>query len=206
MSGTIAAVAACSDALRRPGEPGFQPLFNGTDLAGWTEIGSQGAWSVVDGVIECNGRTEGYAWLCTQRKYSDFILKLEWRIPERCNTGVFCRVPQREGRASLTGFEVQIADDRSAPMDGEVSGSIFRRVPARVKAARPIGQWNELEITCLGTRVRVVLNGQTTADFDMATVPGMENVPSSGYIGLQNHGHPVAFRNVRIREISQPGR
>lgn len=112
---------------------------------------------MVDGVRQRNGRTEGCAWLCTERKYSDFILRLEWRIRERRNTGVFCRVPQREGRASLTGFEMQIAGDRPAPMDGEVSGAIFRRVPARVKAARPIGQWNELEITCLGTRVGLIL-------------------------------------------------
>jgi len=181
---------------------GFEPLFTGNDLTGWTEVNSDGAWSIENGVLKCNGKKTGYAWLCTDRKYGDFELSLEWRIGPRANTGVFCRVPQREGRASLAGFEVQIADDATAKgRPTEFTGSIFNRLPNNTPIPDLLGRWHRYVITCAGSKVHITCDGVTIQDFDMATIPTMQQVPNEGYIGLQNHGTSAEFRNVRIRVL-----
>jgi hypothetical protein len=189
------------------------PLFNGKDLSGWVEVGSKDAWSVnakgtcpvMGPIIECSGQKDDYAWLSTGRKYGDFELTLQWRVRTDGNTGIFCRAPDREGRTSLKGFEIQARDDSKESTD--LSGCVFNRIPATGRFARPVGRWNDLKITCQDRRVRVELNGHVTVDADMDKVPAkgtdppMKNVPNEGYIGLQNHGSPAEFRSVRIREI-----
>jgi len=182
------------------------PLFNGRDLSGWFEIGSTGSWSAEDGILKCNGQKEGYAWLSTDRTYGDFELTCQWRIEPEANAGIFCRAPGRKGRTSQKGFEVQIKDDRKDPDFTDVSGAVFSRIPAAGKFARPIGEWNDFKIVCIGRRLRIELNGKLVSDTDIDTVkPGtdwaMTNVPNEGYIGLQNHGDPVELRNIRICEI-----
>jgi hypothetical protein len=192
-----------------------KPLFNGKDLSGWTEIGSKEAWSVnsestgpvMGPILKCSGQKEGYAWLSTDRKYGDFELTLEWRIQPDGNTGVFCRAPDREGRTSMKGFEVQARDDTKDKDLIDVSGCVFNRIPAAGRFAKPPGQWNDLKVTCRGRHISIRLNGHLTVDADMDKVPAkgsdppMKNVPNQGYIGLQNHGTPAEFRNIRIREI-----
>lgn len=180
------------------------PLFNGGDLTGWTEIGSKGSWSVRDGMVVCNGKKDTYAWLSSDRKFGDFELTLEWRIEPEGNTGVFLRAPDREGRTSMKGFEVQCKDDRKDKDLSDVCGAVFSRVPATGRHARPPGEWNHLKVTCRGRHVRIEVNGQCSSEFDMDAVkPGtpesMKNVPAEGHIGLQNHGSPAEFRNLMIR-------
>lgn len=198
----LGAVAAC-------GCTADTPLFNGKDLTGWVEVGSAGSWSVRDGVLRCSGRKDDYAWLSTDRKYGDFSLTLDWRIEPGVNAGIFLRAPDRKGRTSLKGFEVQMKEDRADADLTDVSGAVFRRIHAAGRFSKPPGQWNHYRITCAGRQLRIELNGQVVSDTDMDTVepldkdPPMRDVPDQGYIGLQNHGDPVEFRNVRIREISQ---
>lgn len=192
------------------------PLFNGKDLSGWTELASKQAWMVDakdqcpvhGGVLKCSGQKDGYAWLSTDHKYADFELTLDWRIEADGNTGVFCRAPDREGRTSMKGFEVQARDDRQDKDLSDVSGAVFNRIPAAGRFAKPPGEWNRLRIVCRGRHLRVELNGHVTVDADMDSVPAkgndpsMKNVPNEGYIGLQNHGTPAEFRDIRIRELN----
>jgi hypothetical protein len=155
--------------------------------------------------LKCSGKKYDYAWLSTDRKYGDFELTLTWRVNAEGNTGVFCRVPDREGRSSMKGFEVQARDDRKDLTD--LSGAVFNRIPAAGRFAKPPGQWNDLKITCKGRHLRVELNGHVTVDANMDRVPAkandppMKNVPNEGYIGLQNHGTLAEFRDIRIREL-----
>ncbi len=182
-------------------------LFNGRDLTGWVEVECAGSWSVQDGVLKCSGEKTGYAWLSTERKYADFELTLEWRIEPGANAGIFLRAPDREGRTSMEGFEVQIKDDRDDADFTDVSGAVFRRIPAAGEFSKPPGEWNHCRITCVGRQLRIELNGRLVLDTDIDTVePRKDDKPMSeiageGYIGLQNHGDPVEFRNIRIREI-----
>ncbi len=183
------------------------PLFNGRDLSGWVEIGSENAWEVRGEVLHCTGEKTGYAWLSTDRKYGDFVLELDWRIEPEGNAGVFLRAPDREGRTSMKGFEVQARDDAADETLDDVSGAVFRRIPAAGRFAHPPGEWNHFRLTLRGRRLTIELNGHRVSETDMDTVPALEGdppmsaVPDEGYIGLQNHGTPSDFRNVVIREL-----
>ncbi|NLE59746.1 MAG: DUF1080 domain-containing protein [Planctomycetes bacterium] len=202
----LAVVSGCSTGT---------PLFNGQDTSGWVEIGSRGAWRADakdmcparGPALTCSGQHDGYAWLSTDRKYGDFELTLDWRVNAGGNTGVFCRAPDREGRTSMKGFEVQACDDSKEQDPTQVSGGVFNRIPAAGRFAKLPGQWNHLKITCRGRHLRVELNGRVTVDADMDAVPAkgndppMKNVPNEGYIGLQNHGTLAEFRDIRIREL-----
>ena len=199
-------VGLCVLSLTAVGCSSGNPMFNGEDLTGWTEIGSSGAWSVDRGVIKCTGEKDGYAWLSSDEKYGDFILELEWRVHPEGNTGVFVRAPDREGRTSMKGFEIQCKDDRKDEDLTDVAGAVFSRVPALDKFSNPPGEWNHLRVTCKGRRVRIELNGHKCSSFDLdevkaGTPESMANIPDEGYIGLQNHGQRAYFRNVRIEVL-----
>jgi len=176
------------------------PFVRDGQLRG-VELGSQGAWSVVDGVVACSGDKDGYAWLSTDRVYGDFELTLEWRIEPEGNTGIFCRAPDRKGRTSMKGFEIQARDDVHDTTLDDVSGAVFSRIPAAGKFSKPVGQWNRFKVTCRGRQLRIELNGHLVSDTDMDTIESMRSVPNEGYMGLQNHGTPAAFRNIQIREL-----
>jgi len=184
-------------------------LFNGRDLTGWVEIGSENAWYVDNGILKCTGEKQGYAWLSTDRKYGDFVLECDWRIQPEGNAGIFLRAPSRQGRTSMLGFEVQMKDDRQDKDLTDVSGAVFRRIHASGKYAKPPGQWNHYKLTCRGRYLRIELNGRlvsSTENIDTVKPLGkndplMKDVPDKGYIGLQNHGDPVEFRNIKILEL-----
>src|SRR5262245_21160972 len=103
--------ASCSGAAA-PGEDGFVPLWNGRDLSGW-RTGPDNAWVVEDGVLALRNRTDGkehnadYLW--TQETYGDFILELEFKIPEQANSGLFIRTSDLKDPV-YTGIEVQVAN------------------------------------------------------------------------------------------------
>lgn len=180
-------------------------LFNGENLEGWHEIGSNGAWSVEKGLLVCNGKKDGYAWLSTEEQYGDFELTVECRFGTDANTGVFCRAPDREGRTSMKGFETQLRDDRNDKDLTDVSGAIFSRVPGGGRFTHWPGEWNYLTILCCGRQVRITLNGHLSSSTDMDSIESMKVVPNVGYIGLQNHGNPAQFRNIQIRELEDCG-
>jgi hypothetical protein len=184
------------------------PLFNGQDLSGWREIGSTGAWTVADGVLKCSGQKDGYAWLSTDRKYADFELTCQWRVEAEGNSGLFLRVPEPQGRASMTGLEVQLRDDSADADLTDVSGAVFRRIPASGRYAKPLGQWNQLKLTMTGRKLRIELNAHLVSETDLDTIkpldkdPPASAIPNQGFIGLQNHGTPAQFRDIRIRDLS----
>src|ERR1700722_19099813 len=108
----VAASAVADDAA-----DGFVPLFNGKNLNGWTERqvkkGQEGRWSVQDGILKAKA---GSGWLGTEKQYGDFVLRVEWKIVENGNSGVFIRVPDTDfkGSPSDAGFEIQILEDRKS--------------------------------------------------------------------------------------------
>ncbi len=180
---------------------GWQPLFDGRSLEGWTTLRTDwGAWHVRDGAIVCDGSTMG-PWLRTRRRFESFVLRLEYRISEKGNSGVFVRAPL-DGRASRFGFEVQIMGRRPDPLDDQYStGAIYAALPPKEDASRPVGQWNELEVTCDGPMLQVRVNGRGVQDVDTRNVAVLKDRRRQGRIGLQDHGDKVWFRRIRIKEL-----
>lgn len=186
----------------------FVPLFNGKDLTGWDLKQSKGdikdAWHVKDGILTCKA---GSGWISTDKQFGNFVLRVEWRIQEGGNSGVFLRVPGvKEGVSpSQTGMEIQILDDHSAKYKGKLkpyqfSGSIYTFVPCTKPVYKGVNTWNTFEITAKGDKVSVSYNGEKVAEADMNT-PSFAKRPLKGFIGLQNHGSAVEFRKVEIKVL-----
>ena len=106
-------------------------------------------------------------------------------------------------RSLLSGFiEVEVTDShgKQGPLTTDDCGAIQKVTPPSKNMAKPAGEWNRMMITCKGSQVQVELNGERVVDLDYAKLK--KNAPSSGKIGLQDWGHPVWFRNIRIKKLN----
>lgn len=198
-------------ALAQTKKDDFVSLFNGKDLDGWWAKGGKiESWKAEDGMLSCVAK--GGGWLTTDKEYSDFVLRLEWRLPKGGNSGVGIRVP-KDGDPAHAGMEIQILDDDAEQhrniKPAQHTGSIYYQVTAKQGVAKPPGEWNRYEITCHGPVVVVVLNGVevSRADMDEHTVgegghPPLSKRPRKGHIGLQSHGTQVDFRNIAIKVLN----
>ena len=194
-----AEIAAAGD------DAGFVPMFNGKDLTGWQTTGN---WLVEkDGTVTLKPRpgekgwTRYDAYLTTKRTYRDFVLDLEFKFGRGGNSGVFLRVADPKSQVS-TGFEVQILDTHGKKKIGahDCGGVIGTAAPSK-NMVKPAGEWNRYTITCKGTKLKVVLNGEQIIDLDLSK-SGLKNRPPAGYIGFQDEAKPVWYRNVRIKELT----
>lgn len=195
---------------------GFVALFNGQDLTGWkglvadppkraamskeelvaaqekADASMREHWRVEGGVLTFDGKGEN---LCTAKDYEDFELLVDWKIEPGGDSGIYLRgSPQ-----------VQIW----AKPDG--SGGLYnnKKHPSKplIVADRPVGEWNTFRIIMAGEHVTVYLNGVLVVD----DVP-LENywepdkpIYPRGAIELQNHGGPLWFRNIYLRELPRRG-
>jgi len=220
LQGAVAALLAACSSAPPTADGGFVSLFNGKDLTGW-QADPDSAWVVEDGVIALRGRADGkehngdYLW--TRETYADFVLELEFRIPEQANSGVFFRTSDLKDPV-YTGLEMQVANSygKEALSRGGTAGAIYDCLAPRRNAVRKPGEWNHARITCRGSRVEVVLNSEQVIDMDLDrwTEPqknpdgsknkfprAMKDFARVGYIGLQDHGRPVWYRNLRVKKL-----
>ncbi len=186
----------------------WKPLFNGKDLSGWKAIdGPATSWKVEDGLLYCSG--QGSGWLSTDAEYGNFELELEFRVPAGGNSGVFLRAPHK-GNPAYEGMEIQVLDDYDAQYANlkptQYCGSLYDLVPAQPRVSKKAGEWQKMTIVCKGKQVKVTLNGTQVVDADLSahpdkveTHPGLKR--AAGYIGLQNHGSRLDYRNIKIRPL-----
>jgi len=184
-------------------ETGYASLFSGSDLSGWEGADADAArcWRAADGLLECTGQAG--PWLRSRVQYSDFRLRLEYRVQAGGNSGVYVRVP-RDGNhhGPGAGIEVQILDD-GAPRYSDLkpyqfTASLYAIAPAAHGTARPPGMWNSLEICCVGHHYTITHNGQVVLDATEHTCPALAERLTRGFVGLQNHSEAVWFRHLRI--------
>jgi hypothetical protein len=213
------AVAAPADPAASGGPHAeFIQLYNGKDLSGWdVQHGSLEAWKANGDMLSCVG--SGGGWLRTAKPYSDFVLKLQYRIPKDGNSGVGLRFPPK-GDPAHEGMEIQILDDNADVykkmnlVPAQHTGGIYYQAPAKQGVAKPPGEWNSYEITCLGPHVIVVLNGQVVNDVmvdDFKKGAGghkaLSERPQVGYVGLQSHDsggkfEPIDFRGIELKDLT----
>lgn len=178
---------------------GFIALSNGRDFDGWWYPFEFNSFIVnADGDFEM-AKAGGKAIL-TRNRYANFVLRLDFKIAEGGNSGVFLRAP-RAARQSRIGMEFQIHGDPGAPVGDDMTGAIYLVVAPKVNASNAAMTWNSLEVILNGSHIKATLNGQVVQDLDMDTVEELKYRLKDGFIGLQDHDHYVAFRNVRIKEL-----
>lgn len=193
---------------------GFTRLFDGKTLEGWTLVGKAGQGYIVrDGILICP--SDGGGILMTNRDYSDFILRFEFRLEKAGNNGLAIRAPL-EGNPAYMGMELQILDNED-PMyarlePAQYHGSIYMVEAAKRGALKKPGEWNQQEVTAIGRRIQVKLNRKMILDADLNKVTDPKTIAehpgifrSSGRIGLMGHGpSQVEFRNIFIRDMAKP--
>ncbi len=220
-SGAVEADTALAD-------QGFKSLYTGVDISGWKLAANhQGHFTAKDWILNYDGGSgEDNQGLWTAKSYRDFVLIIDWRLPnkpiEKSAQLVF---PSGESARDESGkpktVMIQDAGDSGIYLRGSLkaepniwcqpvgSGDVTsyrgdRNLPAEVRAGvtprmradNPAGQWNRFVITMRGDRLTIVLNGKTV--IDNARLPG---IPAEGPIGLQHHGDPIEFANLYIKEL-----
>jgi hypothetical protein len=98
-------------------------------------------------------------------------------------------------------IQTQIRDSHGkGPLGDRTAGAVVGVARPRRNMAKPTGQWNRMIITCDRNRMQVELNGEEVIDIDLSELPETRSI-RSGRIGLENANNPVAFRNIRIKEL-----
>ncbi len=176
--------------LWRNAEPVWQKpinLFNGKDLTGWKALGPKNQWIVENGVLKSPASG---ANLCTEQKFNDFKLHIEFRLPPSSNSGVYLR-----GR-----YEVQVEDSYGKEPYSIYLGGIYGFIDPLFQAAKPSGEWQTYDITLVGRKVSVTLNGQKV--IVEQNIPGItggamdSDEAAPGPIMFQGDHGPVEYRNI----------
>lgn len=197
---------------------GFKLLFDGKSLngfVGWRQKEAPQAWSAADGELRVTPGKPG-GDIRTADPYADFDLRLEWKVQEGGNSGVFWRADETLDVPWATGPEMQILDDAKNG-DGRnplTSAGADYAMYAPAKPAKPAGQWNAIRILVSGKEVTYWMNGEQVVKYTIGSADWSERYAKSkfsgmkeyaqrtkGYIVLQDHGYPVAFRSIRIRSL-----
>lgn len=219
--GLVAVVATAEAADPKADERGFVTLFNGKDLTGWI-TGPDNAWVVDKGLLTLkrkpDGREHNLDYLWTKESYGNFILDLEFKIPQRANSGVFLRTSNLKDPV-YTGIEIQVANSYGQKRcnRGGTAGAVYDCLAPTNNAIKKPGEWNRYIITCIDNRITVVLNGQRVIEMDLDrwTEPrknpdgtpnkfnrALKDFAREGHVGLQDHGLPVWYRNIRIKRLT----
>lgn len=205
-------------------------LFDGTSTAGWRGYGKEKfpetGWVIEDGALKCVGSRAGEAGgggggdIIYDKKFKDYRLKLEWKISEGGNSGIFYLAQESTDPIWKTAPEMQVLDNVKHPdallgKDGNrKAGSLYDLIPAVPQNTKPAGEWNEVEIMIYQGTVVHKQNGETVLEYHLGTPDWNKLISESkfkdmpafgkygeGYIGLQDHGNNVWYRNIRILEL-----
>lgn len=213
----LALVLVVTASVVRAEEAPWRSLFDGSDLAAWQAYygGGEPRWVVEDGTLAWRPRCGD---LATREDFGDFELELEWRISEGGNSGIFLRADPAAGPPFHTGVEMQVLDDARHRDGGSrltAAGSNYGLHPAPEGAVKPAGAWNHVRILAQGNRMQFFLNGVPTVDMELGGEDWQRRIAgtkfadwprfgrtTTGRIVLQDHGNPVWYRNIRIRDLT----
>ena len=182
---SFALVALPTLAIAQAG--GFRRLLDGASLEGWRVLGNAN-WELSEGAVSANS---GNGFLVSEESYGDFELSLEFWVDTPANSGIFIRCSDPQSVNDRNSYEVNIYDTR-ADQTYRTGGIVHLAAPSAVINSG--GQWNTYQITALGSRLVVNLNGTQTVDTT-------DDQFTSGPIALQYGAGIVRFRNVRIRSL-----
>lgn len=176
-------------------------IFNGKDLSGWKTFGSKDSgWKVADGILineapQEKGKHKSYANIRTERDFEDFNLKLEFRVPEDGNSGVYLRGI----------YEVQVANSFGRKNDPHNCGALYSRIMPSENVSKPPGEWQSFDITLVERHLTVIHNGKKIIDNQpvLGCTGGAlwSDEFRPGPIYLQGDHTDVNYRNMVLRPV-----
>jgi len=212
---------------------GWILLFDGKSSEGWrgnNKTDFPKGWVIEDGTLKCQasgrgeaGAADGGDILFAKKKFSNFDLKIEWKISQGGNSGIFYLGKEVEGWPIYkTAPEMQVLDNERHPdallgkNGNRKAGSLYDLLPAKPQNTKPAGEWNSVEIISYEGTIVHKQNGETVLEYHLWTPewnelvknskfpalnPDWANVPKEGVIALQDHGNDVWYRSIKIRPL-----
>jgi len=209
---------------------GWTLLFNGKNFDGWRQCNGtvmpknwkvdKGTMNVFTGEGKQPGQGADGDIIFATKKFKNFELSVDWNTSKAGNSGIFFNVREVPGQPIYYAApEIQILDNKDASdnkIASHLAGSLYDMIAADPKTVKPAGSWNTIVIKVKDGVVTHTQNGVKVVSYTMWTpewdamvakskfksFPGFtEGIAKEGYIGLQDHGYPILFRNIKIREL-----
>ena len=214
---SIETATAPNTLTRAEQRAGWTLLFDGASTAGWRSVGKntfpEKGWRVQDGTLHKIHRERG-GDIITEKTYSEFDLRWDWKLAPRGNNGVkYFVTPERKG----VGHEYQMIDGDHKGVHS--TASFYEVLPPwtnMTTALRPPGEWNSSRIFARDNKVEHWLNGQKVLEYELGSEAVKAGVAKSkfkavpkfgervkGHILLTDHGDECAFRNIKILDLSK---
>jgi hypothetical protein len=221
---------AVNTLTRAEKKQGWILLFNGKNFDGWRQcngtampanwIIDDNAMKVFTGAGKRPGEMSGGDIVYGAKKFRNFELSVDWKVDKMSNSGIFYYVREVPGKPMYYAApEVQVLDNKDATdnkVASHLAGSLYDILPADPATVKPAGEWNTIVIRVRDGKVTHTQNGVKVCEYTLWTpewdaliakskfkdFPGFtEGISHEGYIGLQDHGYPVWFRNIKLREL-----
>jgi hypothetical protein len=209
---------------------GWTLLFNGKDFTGWRQVNNTtmpANWVIEDQAMKVftaadkkPGQGAGGDVLYGVKKFANFELSIDWKTEKAGNSGIFFNVREVPGKPIYYAApEVQVLDNIDATdnkIASHLAGSLYDMLAADPKTVKPVGEWNTIVIRVKDGKVTHTQNGTKVVEYTLwtpewdkmvqeskfKTFPGFtEGIAKEGYVGLQDHGYAIWFRNIKIREL-----
>lgn len=212
-------------------EEGWVLLFNGDNFSGWRQCNGTDMpknWAIEDDAMKVftgEGKEPGSGAngdiLFGDQMFTNFELSIDWKASKMANSGIFFNIREVPGKPIYYAApEVQVLDNINATdnkIDSHLAGSLYDMIAADPNTVKPSGKWNTIVIRVEDGKVTHTQNGVKVVEYALWTpawdelvanskfksFPGFtEGISKEGFIGLQDHGYTVWFRNIKIRELS----
>ena len=219
VAGAFSAHAAENTLTAAEKSAGWTLLFDGKTMNGWRTYAKKppGGWEVKDGTLHAIAKVKG-SELITEKKFNDYELAWEWKVPPAGNNGIKYFVT--EARTKSPGPEYQMIDDAGHP-DAQKGGALHQTAsfydvlpPAADKPLKKAGEWNQSRIVVRGKNVEHWLNGKNVLTYNLDSAEVKAGIAKSkfkneagfgdkieGHIMLTYHQDDCWYRNIKIREI-----
>lgn len=233
----VAALAGCSSAPAAESQPapvamstsmngltaaeradGWRSLFDGTNMDAWRgykEATVPAGWQVANGIITKSKPVED---IVSKEEFGDFDLRIDWKIGEAGNSGIFYRGSEEFDKIYWTAPEYQLLDDIKAA-DNKTrltcAGAAYGLYPSPAGHLMPVGEWNSTRIVAKGPHIEHWVNGFKLLEYEMGSPDWEAKVKASkfaawpkygrlmrGHLAMQgDHNGTLSFRNIKIRPL-----
>ena len=209
---------------------GWALLFNGTNFDGWRQCNGTAMpanWMIDDHAMKVftaadkkPGQGSNGDILYGVKTFRNFELSVDWKTEKAGNSGIFFNVREVPGKPIYYAApEVQVLDNVDATdnkIPSHLAGSLYDMLAADPKSVKPAGEWNTIVIKVKDGKVTHTQNGVKVVEYTLwtpqwdemvqnskfKTFPGfIEGIAKEGYVGLQDHGYGIWFRNIKIRGL-----